>query len=243
MRLKFTALLFLVLGVIFNGQAQPPTYDDLLIYYADAEYEKLLQKAEKYTLKDDTKKDPLPYLYLAKANYEISKDATFAEDYPKASKDAIKYASKCLKYDAEGEVYADEYEFFKELKTGILEELKNLIALGTYNKMISPCGQLLKLDENDIGGYFLKAAVFYNLKDKGSAKLEAEKAFELLDAVESVESWHPVDLESLKIGVIEYCKSIIAMNQVDKAKDLLGRVKQWLEHDSEFMAYYDSVIN
>ena len=28
-----------------------------------------------------------------------------------------------------------------------------------------------------------------------------------------------------------------------KAKDLLGKVKQWLENDEEFMAYYNRRIN
>ena len=243
MKTKITTLLFFVFGIFFVGSAQPPDYDDLLISYADGEYEKCLKDAEKYTLKDKTKKDPLPYLYLAKCNYKLSQDDQYSEKYPKAFKDGVKFASKCIKYDTEGTVFEEEYDFFKTLKAGLIEDLKNLVAIGKYPKMLSPISLLQRLDKEDVGSYWLKAAVMYRNQDKSSAKVVVKEAQAKLDAVTSVDGWAPIDLESLKFGVMEYCKAMVDMNQIQKAKDLLGKVKQWLEFDEEFMAYYDEVVN
>lgn len=243
MKTKISTLLFFVFGIFFIGSAQPPDYDDLLILYADGEYEKCLKEAEKYTLKDKTKKDALPYLYLAKCNYKISLDGELSENYPKAFKDGVKYASKCIKYDTEGVVYEEEFDFFKTLKGGLLEELKNLVAIGKYPKMLSPISLLQRLDGEDVGSYWLKAAVLYRNQDKATAKTVVKEAQEKLDALTTTDGWAPEDFESLKFGVMEYCKAMEDMNQIQKAKDLLGQVKQWLEDDEEFMEYYDGVVN
>jgi hypothetical protein len=70
--MKNTFFLFLFfVGFAFSAQAQAPYYDDLLIYFADGDYEKLVDKAQKYKDGDDTKNDALPYLYASKAYYEM----------------------------------------------------------------------------------------------------------------------------------------------------------------------------
>jgi len=52
---KVLFLLLFAIGAGIPSIAQPPTYDDLLIYYADGDYEKLLKKAEAYTLAEKQK--------------------------------------------------------------------------------------------------------------------------------------------------------------------------------------------
>jgi hypothetical protein len=81
-------------------------------------------------------------------------------------------------------------------------------------------------------------------KDKSGGKITTKEAWEKLDAVENVDNWRPIDLEMLRIGVIVYCDAMYdVMRQDQAAKDLLGKVKQWLENDEEFMAYYNRRIN
>ncbi|MBK9192619.1 MAG: hypothetical protein IPM77_14575 [Crocinitomicaceae bacterium] len=223
--------------------AQPPTYDDLLIYYADGDYEKLLKKAESYTLKDDTKNDALPYLYLSKANFEMSKDQIWLNDYPKAWPDAINYAGSCIKKDKDSTIYRENIKYFTELKTAIVEEIMNLVETGNYPKLMGTIPKLHKIDRNDVGSYFLKAAAEYNNGDKGTAKETQKEAFTRLANVKSVAEWREVDLAMLKLGIIEYCKAVIKLNQRQLAVDTLGKVKQWFEEDEEFMEYYNSVIN
>ena len=49
-------------------------HDGLLVEGDHYNDEKLLKKADKYAMADDTRKDAIPYLFLSKANYEINKD-------------------------------------------------------------------------------------------------------------------------------------------------------------------------
>ena len=238
-------LLFFVfiVGMAFNANAQPPNYDDLVIYYADGDYEKLLKRAEKYTLKDNTKKDPIPYLYLAKANFEMSKDGKWADDYPKAFKDAIGYSGKCMRYDKDKTVYEEHIQFFTDLKVAVVEDLKNLIDEGAWGKMLGSIAKMHRFAKDDVGSYFLKAAAQFNSKDKSGGKLTAKEGYSRLEEITSVEGWRPIVFEMLRIGVIEYSKAKINMSQIPEAKTLLGKVKQWLEDDEEFMTYYDCVVN
>ena len=67
-------ILSLFIGLAgLSASAQAPSYDYLLVLFVDGEYEKLVKKAEKYTLNEKTKKDPIPWFYLSKGLYAISK--------------------------------------------------------------------------------------------------------------------------------------------------------------------------
>jgi hypothetical protein len=240
---KALLLTLLALGIVAPSIAQPPTYDDLLIYYADGDYEKLLKKAESYTLNDKTKNDALPFLYLSKANFDMSKDQEWVDDYPKAWPDAINYAGQCIKKDKDSSIFREHYKYFTDLKIAVVEEIKNLVETGSYPKLLGAIPKLHKIDRNDVGSYFLKAAAEYNNGDKGSAKETQKEAFTRLSAIKSVEGWREVDLEMLKMGIIEYCKAVIKMNQKQLAVDTIGKVKQWFEKDDEFMAFYNEIVN
>ena len=43
------------------------TYENLLVLYVNEDYKNCFNKSLKYTVKDKTKKDPLPYLFASKA--------------------------------------------------------------------------------------------------------------------------------------------------------------------------------
>ncbi|UKN01665.1 hypothetical protein K6119_18235 [Paracrocinitomix mangrovi] len=243
---KLVLLTCLLVGFVINANAQPPEYDDLVIYYADGDYEKLLKTAEKYTQKDETKSDALPYLYLAKCNFEMSKDQKWKDKFPKAFNDAIRFAGNCIKKDerAGTSVVQDNLGFFTDLKIAVVEDIKNLVAEEAYMKLMGAIAKLHRFAKDDVGSYFLKAGAQYMENDKSGGKITEKEAWEKLDAIQSVENWRSIDFEMLKVGVLVYCKAKIqVMRLKDDAVELLGRVKQWLEHDSEFMAYYDEVIN
>ena len=57
---------FLFAAFCLVGFAQPDKdFKDLLSAFVDKKYENVLNKAENYTLRDDTKKHTLPYLYIS----------------------------------------------------------------------------------------------------------------------------------------------------------------------------------
>ena len=174
----------------------------------------------------------------------MSKDQVWLEKYPKAFNDAIRFAGNVLKKDKSGEIYDENINYFTELKVAVVEDIKNLVEEGSYPKLMGYIAKLHRFSKDDVGSYFLRAAAQYQQKDKGGAKLSQKEAWERLDAVTSVDSWRPIDLEMLRIGVIEFCNAQInVMRQTDPAKKLLGKVKQWFEDDEIFMEYYDKVMN
>lgn len=241
---KLVLLLVLVAGFVYQADAQPPAYDDLIIHYADGNYEKLLKRAEKYTLNPKTKKDALPFLYLAKCNFEMSKHQQWLDKYPKAFNDAIRFAGNARKKDKDGTIYADNVQFFTDLKTAVVEDIKNLVAEESFMKLMGYIAKLHRFNRDDLGSYFLKAGAQFMEKDKSGGKITTKEAWARLELVENVDAWRPIDFEMLRVGVIVYCDSQInIMRQPQNAKELLGRVKQWLEEDEDFMAYYDKVVN
>jgi len=243
-------------GFIINVNAQPPKFDDLVVLFADGNYEKLLKKAENYTQSDKTKKNPIPYLYLSKANYEIAREGgKLVEKYPKAGRDALKYAGKCISKDKDGTVYKENLAYFTTLKLNIIEEIRNLVDTQEWSKLSGKLLAIKKVDKNDIGHHYLAAALAYHTKDRKKFASEAKLAEEKLtnadpshftinedDDVDLNEK-KKADLEMLKIGVMAYADALILSKQKPAAKDLMGKVAQWYEKDEEFKAKYDEIVN
>ena len=75
-------------------------YNKLLMWLVDEKYENILYKCIRYTEEDKTKKEPLPYIYIAQAHMGIhlSDDHELREaheaDKNKSLKNSLKYASK-----------------------------------------------------------------------------------------------------------------------------------------------------
>ena len=85
------------------------TYEDLLVLYVNEDFKNCYNKSLKYTVKDKTKKDPLPYLFVSKACYEMSQDHKYTEEFPKARKTALSYAVKYRKKDKEYQFKEDSW--------------------------------------------------------------------------------------------------------------------------------------
>ncbi|MFT5821417.1 MAG: hypothetical protein ACI8ZM_002670 [Crocinitomix sp.] len=236
-------LFLFTIGCSFQASAQPPNYDDLLIYFADGDYEKLVSKAEKYIGNDKTKRDALPYLYCSMGYFEMSKDDIFEEDYPKAYNQAIGMAGKGLKKDKDGSMYADNIKYYTKIKESVVEEIQNMVDGQDYSRLRGTVMKLQRLDPADVGSHFLLAACQFQIKDKGSAKITSKEAQLRLDAVESVEDWREVDMDMLRIGVIEYARYFKQARQPEISKKILNKVKQWYEDDEAFMAEYDDIVN
>jgi len=254
--MKNLSILFIFLGSLTFSYSQPPNYDDLVVYFADGEYEKLLKKAEKYTVNDKTRNDALPYLFLSKANYEVSKGHELLEKYPRAFKDAVNYAGKCIQKDKEGNVQKEYLGHFNNLKKALYEELRLFVENADYGRMAGYLPMMDKIDKDDIGTRFLKSAAQHYRKDKAGMRETIKQAEELLKNAEQskftideknddidVIDRKKIDLDLLKLGVFEYCKVMIEIRQADKAKDILGKIAQWYANDKEFKAKYDEIVN
>lgn len=117
MRIYF---LLLTLCLLASGAtrltAQNKDLDKLIFLYIDENYEKCVSKGINMTESDEYRKEPLPYLYVSMSLFEIARDEELDEKYPKAFKDAMKFAYKYRKKDKNLE-YAGKYkEYFITLK-------------------------------------------------------------------------------------------------------------------------------
>lgn len=256
--MKRIGLLILVMTTILSAKAQRPDYEDLDIYFAEQEYEKVISKSLKYTQADDSRKDALPYLFLSKANYIISlgEDQELLEDFPRSYKDAIKYASKAIQKDNdERTMYYENLSHFTTLKTAIFEDVRNLVSGGEYGKLAGTLPLMDKLEKNEIGIAFLKAVAKYHRGDKSGFRNDQTKAFELLDAMESgsliisdddeieLAEKKEIDREVFKFGVVQYAKLLVQMDEISDARSVLGKIKQLYEMDEDFMEEYNKIVN
>ena len=117
------ALVFALFGSISDAEAQDPKYSRMLEDLVDEKYERVLFRAIGFTEKENTKKHPEPYGYMARAYLKIhqSDDPELKENYPKALKESLKYCTKFIKKDKEMEYVPDQLEFIEELRAETIE--------------------------------------------------------------------------------------------------------------------------
>lgn len=245
---KFTYLIAIVFCFLaVNANAQPPNYDDLLIYFADGDHVKLIKKAEKYTLNDKTKKDPIPWMYMAKGFFEIHKNPKDApEEMTKnAIATATRYCERALKLDKENVLAEDETnaDFVSNLKKFWLESIENEIIVGNYGKAYGLVMKYNKLAKEDPGCQYLLGACKFRKNDKNTSAKHWEEGDRLLAAITSTGDWRSEDFAMLKLGVMETAKALKEYDEIGEAQKLLNKVKQWFEDDSEFMDIYNCYVN
>jgi hypothetical protein len=235
--------LFILLMSNFLAQAQAPGFDDLKILYADANYEKLVKVAENYTLKDELKKDPIPFVWLAKGLYKISLSGSEDEKYKTAYKDAIAAVGKAIKNDKDGSLLTEYQEFIDEFQLSLVEMINNDLTAKDYNKASGWVIKYYKITRNPVGAKYLDGAAKYRKSDKGGANTLWKEAETLLTGITSIEEWSEADKTILKVGVLQTAECYIAGKQVEKAKSILNKIAQWYEEDEDFKTKYDELIN
>ncbi len=240
-------LSFLFLSVTVFSQTRE--YKDLIILYADGTYDsykKLVKQAEKYTMKDDTKKDPAPYFWMAKGLYKISISGTDDDNYKNAYKDAIKYLGKGIKNDFkynDGAYTAEEQEFVSMFQLTLFETINNEILDGSFKRAFGWVLKYGKITTNEVGPNYLMGACKHNADDKYTAREYWKTANAQLEEIESIENWSEADKKMLKYGVLHSAAALKNSRQEDKAKELVGKVAQWFEEDDDWQDLYDEIVN
>ena len=241
--MKTYLILFLGFFLSFGSYAQAPEYDDLKILFADASYEKLVRQCEKYMNKDETKKDPAVYLWMAKALYAIDVSGNTDDNFKNAFKDGINYLGKCFKYDSEGTVQAEHEEFINEFTMACVERIVNDVQAGDFKKGYGWVVKYKKIARYPAGLSYMEGACKFRNSDKGGANTAWKLAGEELSEIKSLEGWPKADRELLKHGVIQTAEALISSRQVSKAQEVLNKVAPWFEADEDFKAVYNKAVN
>jgi hypothetical protein len=227
---KYILLLFVFISIT-KFYAQPPLYNDLLILFVDGNYKKLAAKAEKYTLKEETKNDPYTYLWTSKALFKISQMNDNDEMYKNAYKDCISFMAKCIKKDKNHEVYDKEKDFIFELKNSMIENTINEYVSKNYKKAQDYCKKLVSIFPDDVSTKFMDAVCRFQNKDIPGANTiwnENQRAFELINNIDNL---NDKEKEFLRLAVIESMKCLKENKQVDRAKNIGEKAKKWFSDD------------
>lgn len=250
--------------------AQAPDFNDLVILFADGDYEKCIHKAEKYMSKDATRKEPMPYFFMSKCQFEINKDGEFKEKHPeykRAYSNALKYAATFTRKD-KAKVHQKELqviEYFEELKGAILEDVDGYMhgEKPKYSKCVGELKRLVTFAPEDAGAWLMLATCDYRNMNKTVARDEFKKAYELVktlnfktDVMHMDESEELSDIENwekeLKVnhtarllmqGLIEAARMQVDARSPEKAKEIMNMGKQWYEEVEEYMTAYNEIVN
>lgn len=239
--MKNTSLLLLFIAFTrLAGMAQSPDYEDLLTLFVDEKYEKVLKKAEGYTLDDDSKKDPVPYLFMSMAFYEISKMEDMKETYPNAFKDALKYVSKYAGKDKQREYGRDYEDFFEEIRKATMSEAEIMTDQMKYTKAKSMYDYLTDLDPNDAGAFIMLGMTYQSMKSKKEAELAFKTAKELLSSKKCTVS-NKDQIGFLKAALISYATYLSENGRKSEAIEWLDLGKDFFPEDKEYQVNYDSI--
>lgn len=225
--------------------AQAPDFNDLQILYADGKYEKLAAAADKYTQKDNTKKEIPPYFWAAKGLYKISLSGTDEPKFKNAYKDAIKYLGKGMKYDRkynEGSMTSEEEEFVSLFQRSLYETIDNELSAKSFKRGGSWAIKYIKITTNPVGAkYVLGACKFFD-EDRTTARELWKEANGMLEKIESIENWSEADKNILQIGILYSSKALKKSRQEDKAKELVAKVSDWFKKDENWKEKQNEIL-
>ena len=220
--------------------SQDGDYDKILALLVDEQYEKVLYKCEPYTLKDDTKNDPIPYLYMAMAYLEISKRGEFAEKYPKSFKESLKYATKHRKKDKENKYYKEFGDFFSELRQLTISEAETLNDQAKYTSSKSYYQNLVSIDEQDPGAVIMLGYVFAKLKSKKEATDNFSKAKKMLEE-NGTDGLAEEQVRLLKNAIMKLATMFMDEGNSSEARAWIELGNQYFEEDKEYQTVYRDI--
>jgi tetratricopeptide (TPR) repeat protein len=220
--------------------------NQLLVWYVDEKYEKVLFKAIRYTEDDEQKKHPVPYLYMAKGYLGIhnSDDSDLRETYEvdklKALKNALKYAGKFVKKDKEMEYVPQEQEFLEDLRKETIIAAETEMDNGKYTKAKSYYKYLTTIDEEDPGAWMMYGTVFLALKARRDADNAWETASNLLKD-QQARGLTEGQRELLQYAFVMTIEMLDEMGDRAAARTFISLGDQFVGGDREFEAVKRSI--
>lgn len=144
---------FTLIGIFITLASQAQVvgykYEKLYKIFIDQRYETCLFKAEDLVLKEKTKKDPEPYLWMSMCFYEISQLPEQEEFYVNALRYAFQMAAKCKKKDKEKLYYEQNMNYIKKLKKTGIEKAEAYYKNKKYRRASSTYNYVLKIGPDE----------------------------------------------------------------------------------------------
>ncbi len=239
--MKKYLLLIIILFLFSKLESQPPLYTDLFTLYVNGEYKKLVDKAEKYTIKPETKNDAIPYVYISKSLFKIAFQKNRESKYKDAYDQSIYYLVKCIEKDITKEVYDKETEFYIEVKETliayILEEFKDK----SYKKALEYNNKLKTLYPEDISTILMDGVLKKFTKDLPGAMIVWNENQNALERLTNLDYYTEKEKEFLKLGVIQTIEGLKSVKQPERARNIALKANTWFENEEDFKLVYETV--
>lgn len=215
-------------------------YEDLLILYVDEEYEKCLFKAERYTDRDKTRRDPLPYLYLSMCSFEMSQleEYTTQPEYKRVHRDALKYAMRFRKKDKNNEFFPNYEDFFERLNTSAMETALIHFELGEYAKAKRIFQRMTRYQPENPGAWHMLALCQLRTNLQRDAQASLEAYHDALDAVPDIGSMATNESRLLKYAMLRHVEQLEQKGMRDSARTVMDVAGEHFMDDPEFSTLY-----
>ncbi len=234
----FIALMFMFTSV-HKIDAQEDQYKDLLFMIIDGDLEKALKKAGKYAEKADKRTDPVPFAYLSMAYYEISKRNEMSEDYPRAFLNAIKNASKFVRYDREKAFVGQFDDYLSELNIDVMREARYYFETENWRRCVTYAKYANKMDPDNLSAMLIKGVAEWKSRNEYQAKTTFEEAALVL-ANYTDTSMSGAEADHLRFSLLQYAKLMKEQGDKEKAAPYLDLGKEEFGDDPEFTKYLAS---
>ncbi len=225
-----------------EATAQKHVYEDLLVLYVDEKYEKCIFKAEGYTTNDNTKRDALPFLYISMCFHEMSKKEKFQTDYPKAGRDALKWAEKYRRKDKDLEFFRNYEDFWISLNTFALDEgelqLDDPKGLSRARQAFT---SMTKYYPENPGPWLLLAVAQNKANLAREAELSVAEFDKAMANVGDINSLPQDQKRALKAGLIRYSDQMLEKGQRDKARKYIALGKDAFMDQDDFKGAYNAL--
>lgn len=251
------AFFFSIAGM---AQISGGKYDKLFDEVLMEDYEGCLKRALKMTEKDEYRKEPEPYLYVAYCYLALSENPDMEELYPNAFKDAMKFAAKGVKYDAKdrntksddrtehddaGYYVENNQDFLNRLKRAGMDEAEFYFNEDNFSKAASTYSRVQKIDPEDENILMITAACQFKSRNVGQGKMTLQESLDLIKKKYSIEGYKPNEttLPALEDGIIAYTDYLIESGDKEGAKAFMEEIIQYLDWNDKIDAQYQRVVN
>ena len=239
--MKKYLLLIIILFLFSKLESQPPLYTDLFTLYVNGEYKKLVDKAEKYTIKPETKNDAIPYVYISKSLFKIAFQKNRESKYKDAYDQSISFLVKCIDKDITKEVYDKESEFYMEVKESLMSHVLEEFSDKSYKKALEYNNQLKSLYPEDVSIVLMDGALKRFTKDLPGAMIVWNENQNGLERIRNIDNYSEKEREYLKVSVIQTIEGLKSIKQPERTRNIALKANTWFENEEDFKQVYDTV--
>ncbi|MDB4655309.1 hypothetical protein OAE48_00525 [Flavobacteriales bacterium] len=237
----FALSLFVIIASTSSAQVVGGMNFKMEKLYMEEKYGAIISKGEGMIENDKYKKDPEIYLYISMSFFELSQsnDEDVQEDYPKALKNAFKYAAKFVKKDRDGVWYEDNGDFFEDLKkAGIADAAQWIDDPKKLRVAVSSYKYMTKAMPDDWNLLFFKGVLEQMNRNTGQAERDIAQAMTNLVQLYENPKYRPSKASKpvLEDGMIRWADIMLEQDYADSAKKTMNWAIQFFPDNEKITA-------